>query len=200
MRTAHRLMFEYLVSSWQNCLGKIRCDLVGTNVPLGAGFEVSEEAIPSVLCLLLAVGDGRCQLSPPPCVRLTIIDSNPLSITPIKCFLKIALAMVFYHRNRTVTNTTIKNRAYKMVESQTGSGGGGVGWKERGYWRKNISSKRTLSSREHTEQSSADYSTMAQNTLHYRHYTKQEDSLSKLKGLNSGTHQGQMAWVWKSLE
>jgi hypothetical protein len=35
-------MFEYLVPSWWNCLGRVRYDLIGRNVSLGVDFGVSK--------------------------------------------------------------------------------------------------------------------------------------------------------------
>lgn len=56
-------MFEHLVSSWWNCLGKIRrCGLVGIGV--GRGCEVSKaHAIPSYHSLPVHTDqDVSCQL------------------------------------------------------------------------------------------------------------------------------------------
>jgi hypothetical protein len=51
-------MFEYLISSWWNYLGRIRrCDLAAGGVPLGMGFEISKaHAILSKLTLPCAYG------------------------------------------------------------------------------------------------------------------------------------------------
>lgn len=44
MGMVHRLMFEYLVPSWWNHLGRIPRDgLVGGGVSLGVGFAVSKD-------------------------------------------------------------------------------------------------------------------------------------------------------------
>lgn len=60
-------MFEYLVSTWWNCLGRIRrCDLVGGSVSLGAHFEVSKDHARRSQCTTLFPACGRPELSVTP--------------------------------------------------------------------------------------------------------------------------------------
>jgi hypothetical protein len=68
-------MLEYLVSSWGNCLGRIRgFDLVGGGVSLCASFEVSETHTgPHLLsvCLKVVTRIGELSATSPwPCLLL----------------------------------------------------------------------------------------------------------------------------------
>lgn len=60
-------IFEYFVSSWQNCLERIRCgSLVGGGVSLEVSFQVSKvTTFPvSSLCLFLVDQEVSSQLLP----------------------------------------------------------------------------------------------------------------------------------------
>lgn len=50
----NRLMFEYLIFSWWDCLGRIRrYGLVGRSMSLGVGFDDSNLCLSLSLCLLV---------------------------------------------------------------------------------------------------------------------------------------------------
>lgn len=60
-----------------------------------------------------------------------------------------------------------------MVESQTGSRGGGVGWKEREDIERNIFLLNARSPAETTLNNLQQTTPLCHRILHYRHYTKQ---------------------------
>ena len=80
----YRLMFECLVPSWWNCLGRIgRCGLRERGVSLGVGFEDSKDWCHSqcVLCPVLVVQDVNPQPllhRPAACYLHSVMSSTPL--------------------------------------------------------------------------------------------------------------------------
>lgn len=112
------LGFEYLVSSWWNCLGRSRrCGLAEGNVSLGTGSESLRllKFLVYSLCFVCSVlwgyeipascsGYHTCFL---PCLP-TLMDSYlSRTVSPDKPFLLCAaLVTAFYHSGRKVMNTT----------------------------------------------------------------------------------------------
>jgi hypothetical protein len=108
---------EHLVpSEWRCLVGLGAMALVERVCDWGQAFGSELYSIPSVVFQLCAVTRTQDTGSPlvflPPCLPLAaIVNSKTLwTIGPNKLFLRqVALAMVFYHSNKTVTDTLCKS-------------------------------------------------------------------------------------------
>ena len=75
-------MFAYVTLSWGNCLGGISCGIVGGNVSLEVGTEVSKDACHSQCAcgFLPAFSDVSSQVRILPRLCPDIMGSNPLKL------------------------------------------------------------------------------------------------------------------------
>lgn len=90
-------MPSVLSSTWT--LGRPGCGLAEGSVSLPVGRFQKTKLFPMSLCLCLGL---RSECSGH--VSAAIIDSDPLYLSPIKCFLlQVVLVEVFYHSSRKVT-------------------------------------------------------------------------------------------------